>query len=349
MITTWKNSLYRDPWEVFQDQYIDANLNLESPEEPIFWRIVNKLKSLINTYMSPSNGFSLDYGSIDVFNPGTRTYPAVELVYPLAESLDEDLQVQNRFSETAELTIKVMAASTADLDKTAHWVVADFGFLFESFRRTLKAEGLLSYTYMNTEIVFTKISAYPVDIMIKFSLKYRRIGNDLYTVDPTSTPESFVGSAFDSGKKPIILNIMDEVKSKIGDMTIANGYKFNYGSVDNFNPKTRTYPAMFLQWSEEENPDDPEQLAGYFVVFARLFIRVMPATSADLDKTMYLIRSDFNKLFYDNREAFRVKGLGKAEPTASANEYKLISAYPTTIFLSYLLHHRRQKLSPYST
>jgi hypothetical protein len=132
-------------------------------------------------------------------------------------------------------------------------------------------------------------------------------------------------------------------------MTTANGYNFDYGSVDEYDPGSRSYPAVHLQWNEEDSPDNPERLAGYYEVFARLFIRVTPPTSNDLDKTMYLIRSDFDKLFYDNAEAFRVKGLGRAEPTASANEYKLISAYPTTILLSYLLHHRRQKASPYST
>lgn len=316
---------------------------------PIFTLIIDKLKDLINTYMTQANGFSLDYGSIDEHDPGSRTYPSVKLVYPEAESLEDEYQVHDRFTEQAEITIKVSAATTADLDKTAHWIVADFGFLFQSFRKTLKAEGLLDYKYIGAEIVFTKIAAYPVDINIKYSLKYRRIGHDLYVVDPTATPEAFSGSAFDSNNKPIILNIMDELETLIGNMTVANGYNFDYGSIDEFDPDSRTYPAVFLQWNEEEDAEDEESMAGYYEVIARLFIRVMSETSADSDKTMYLVRSDFDKLFYDNTEALRVKGLRESRPAGSTNRFGSISAYPTTILLSYLLHHRRRKDSPYST
>ena len=49
----------------------------ETYNTPIITGIINRLTSLIGTYMTQANGFSQDYGSVNEYDPTARTYPAV--------------------------------------------------------------------------------------------------------------------------------------------------------------------------------------------------------------------------------------------------------------------------------
>lgn len=315
--------------------------------KPIFFAIIDKLEDLINDYMTTANGFSADYGSVNQFNPGSRTYPAVFLEYP--ESMaEEDLQVIERDTEETEIIIRVQAPTSADLDKTAFWVVGDFGYLFESFKNTLKVEGLIQYDLIGSQIDYTECSEYPVEVIMTYRLKYRRQNNDLYTPDTSATADVFSGSAF-AETKPIILQIIEDIESKIGNMLNSNGYNFDYGSTDEFDPGSRTYPAVFLRYGEEIGVDEDaeDSIVGFYEAVTKLEIHVLAGSTSNLDQRMFLTRSDFQKMFKDNWSSFNGNGLERAEYEGSEQRYRLVESYPWEIVLHYNLYHRRLKNNPY--
>lgn len=336
--------LNNDPFSIYRPFYTIPRY--ADYDKPILWRIVDKLKSLIQSYMTQANGFSLDYGSVDQYNPALRLYPAVFIEHPESEALEDDFQVIERDSETTELKIKVMAETTADLDKTAYWIVNDFGFLFESFKGALKIEGLEQYDLVNSEVEFKNIGQYPVEVSMIYRLKYRRQNAALYTPDTSDTAETFSGSAF-SSSKPIIMRIMDDIESKIGSMTIANGYKFDYGSIDEYDPSSRTYPAVFLRYNEETALEEDEGIIGFYEASTRLEIHVLAPVPADVDLKMLHVRTDFQKMFKDNWASLNGNGMERAEYVNSENKYRLVNQYPWEMILNYNLYHRRLKANPY--
>jgi hypothetical protein len=336
--------LYQDPFCMLRTKNLFSKMF--DFDRPIFFRIVDKLKTLIRSYMTQANGFSLDYGSVDQYNPAERIYPAVFIEYPETSALEDDFQVIERDSETTDINIRVIAETTADLDKTAFWIVNDFGFLFESFKGTLKVEGLEQYDLMGSEVEFTNSSKYPVEVVMTYRLKYRRQNDDLYTPDTSDTAEAFSGSSF-AGTKPIIMQIIDDIETKIAAMTIANGYNFDYGSLDQFNPASRTYPAVFLKYSEETGLDEDEGSIGFYESMTRMEIHVIAGANTDVDKHLFLTRSDFQKMFKDNQSSFSGNGMERAEYEGTEQRYNLTNAYPWEMILIYNLYHRRLKTNPY--
>jgi len=317
---------------------------------PIYTLIVNKIRDLINTYMLTSKGFSQDYGSINNYDPETRLYPAVLLEYPDEEDLENAFDVVDRRSERTEITIRTLATTTADLTKTAQQIIQDWGFFFESFQNTLKTVGLIQYDFTDTEMIFHNDTSYPIEVVVRVSLKYRRIMDDLYTVDTSADADTPPSTAFTPGSNPIFNAIMDQIETLIAAMSTGGGYNFDYGSVDDFDPETATYPAVFLHYPTEEylsDDDDEEATIGFYESMTPVDIEVMPESSVDLDKTLMQVRSDMTKMFYDNYNTLNGLGLKEAEYLGSRFNYRPVASYPTTILLNYLFHHRRLKDNPY--
>lgn len=315
------------------------------PNIPIISKIVEKIEVLIDTYMLQSNGFSLDYGSVNEYDPSERTYPAVFIEYP--EEIDQGAQGLERVYEETDVLFRVMVASTADLAKSANWVITDFAYLFKSFEGTLKVEGLVMYDFVSAEIKYTNISAYPIEVHIRYRLMYRRKLDDLFTADTSATAEAFSGTAFDSDNKSIITKITDQIETQIAAMTTANGYNFTMGTVNQYTPASRTYPAVFINATEEELNEEDEEIAGFVHKTALLNIEVHLESSSVIDRMTYLCRSDFDKMFYDNYATINAQGLERAEYISSEKAYTLIAAYPAQITLRYRLHYKIMANNPY--
>jgi len=318
----------------------------EVPVLPIFTRIINEVKSLIETYMTQANGFSQDYGSINEDDYTARTYPAINFEYPEELELPDDMI--NRDSVRTEVHIRVMLESEADIEVASQRVVSDFNLFFQSFRGTLKNKGLILYDYLGCEYEDKLITAYPRDVILKYSFKYRRIIGDPYTVDSTSTDDVYSGSAW-TPQTPVFSAIVAQIESNISNMTIDNGYNFDYGSVDDWNYTTRTYPAVFLDYPEEIGLDESNGIAAHYPCETPITFVVRTDTSSDLDKTMYLVRSDFNNMFSEYLTTLQSAGMKEYEYVDSEINYTLVKAYPTEIKIQYILTYRRQKNNPYLT
>lgn len=314
---------------------------------PVFIQIVDKIETLINAYMTQANGFSLDYGSVNEYDYTALSYPAVYLEYLEEEDFAPDLI--ERFNEMTELAIRVKAASSDDLGKTAHRIISDFGLLMDNFKNTLKGVGLVDYIYIDAETNYNNISAYPIEVITHWQIYYRRTMNDLYAIDTGSTDDIFSGSAW-SSSTPIIDSIMGQIKTQIATMTKANGYSVDYGSINEHDYTARTYPAVFLRVPNEyAETEDEDQQYGRYSVHAPLEIEVRCETSKDLNKTVMKIRNDFAKMYVDDEAVLRAAGLLRSVYVGSSIKNRLISAYPVTIILNYILYHRRQRTNPYLT
>lgn len=315
---------------------------------PVLKKIVDRITVLINTYMTQAEGFSLDYGSINEYDPDSRTYPAIFYEYPEEESLDESFQVGDRYSQTTVLGFRVMMATGVDLEIITDRVIGDFNKLFAEFENDLKSNGLIDYSYIGTEKLKHEITAYPVGVQINYELKYRRIMDDIFGIDPTETPETYSGTTY-SASTPIWNNIISSVETAIGNMTPGNGYQFDYGSIDEMDPDSRTWPAISLEYPEEEGLNENEYIAYKNTCEHDLMIKIVGETSTDLDKTALIYRSDFNKMFADNNTTFEGVGVKEIAYNGSELNYLTVKDYPMQITLQYKILFDRQKKNPYST
>ncbi len=316
--------------------------------KPIFTRIVDKVTFLINEHMTQANGFSQDYGSINVYDPTARTYPAVFYDYPDEDSLDEDLQVINRNSEETAVTFRVVSGMVTSVDLTHENIIADFNKLFAEFQDTLKNEGLIDYRYFTTVKNYDPVDSYPVVTETTYIFKYRRVMDDIYSVDSSGTNETFSGSAW-STPTPVWSAIMAGINTKIGTMTIVNGYVFDYGSINEYEPDSRSYPAMFISYPEETGvPEEDNELYKYNCN-QDMEIKIIGETQTDLDKTMFIYRSDFNKMFAANLDYLSGLGMETYEFLGSTYLYQNVKAYPIIITLTFNLVFNRQKKNPYLT
>lgn len=314
---------------------------------PIFSRIIEKLETLISTYMTQANGFSQNYGSINIYSPDSRTYPAVFIETP--EEQDMGPLGLDRVYEQTEVAIRVIIPTSADVAKAANWAISDFGLLLKSFEHTLKVEGLILYDFLGSEIKYLPGTAYPVEIVTRWDFMYRRKLDDLYTPDTTDVAEAFSGAAFDSSKYPIITKITNQIETLIGTMTTLAGYNYTYGTVNQFTPASRTYPAVFISAVTEEVDGDEDVIINEYPKTAVVDIDVVIQSSTYIDRSAFLCRADFDKMFFDNRATLNAQGLVETKYIGSEKEYTLVNRYPVKIKLKYLLHFKVKKNNPYNT
>lgn len=148
---------------------------------------------------------------------------------------------------------------------------------------------------------------------------------------------------------PILINIINQIKTIIPLMTIANGYQYNHGSVNQYDPASRTYPASFLEFPDEEGADEDEEVIERYVTNTQLNIRTIVPTSANLDQDIQNVISDFGLMFHSNLATLQTKGLIVPDYLGSSVIYTLCTAYPAETITRWNLKYRRQKSDPYST
>jgi len=315
---------------------------------PIVTLITNRITSLINNEMTQANGFSQDYGSVNEYDPDARTYPAVFYEYPEEETIDQGFTVGNRVSETTTFGIRVQAATGSDLEVVTDRIIADFNKLFAEFQGDLKNKGLIDYDYLGSTKEKPTVASYPVELVMNYSLSYRRILDDIFTVDSSDTAETYSGSAYGS-PTPVWNAITAQIETLIAAMTPVNGYQYDYGTVDQTDPDSRAWPAISLDYPEEEGLDENEFEAYKYTLNQELTIKISGVSASDIDQVAMIYRSDFNKMFAANHASLEAVGMRLATYQGSTTGYTSIAAYPMTIDLNYLIVYSRQKKNPYLT
>lgn len=316
----------------------------EVTDKPIIIGIIDKIEELIPE-MTQANGYSLDYSAIDVIDPDTKTYPVVHIDFPMEEA--SEFEVFEWESVDTTLTIKVELDSTADLDKSAHYVAADFGMFLENYRASLLNVGLIDFQLERAEAQYKSITDHAVEVSLEVGLKYRRNLVDPFQIDFSTTNSSPSGSAFDSGSKPIAIAIIDQIKTLIPLMTIANGYTADYGSVNIVDPDSKTYPVTNLSHTEEIYQE--QEIAGYYEAETPITFEVMCDTTSNLDLVSRRVLSDVTKMFRANFATLQTKGLSRFEYQQAEYSYKMIKNYAVMVSFTYSIFYRRRMDSPYTT
>ncbi len=148
---------------------------------------------------------------------------------------------------------------------------------------------------------------------------------------------------------PIIKQIIDAIITAHATMTIANGYEFDHGSIDEYTYSDKTYPDTELTHPVNENTDEEDEMIERYTQTTEIEIRTTIASSNDLDEDLYRVESDFGLMFDTNFTTFQTAGLILYNQIGSANQYTLVDAYPAVIITRWMLKHRRQKSNPYIT
>lgn len=313
-------------------------------DKPIIIGIIDKIKELIPN-MTQANGYSLDYYAIDTIDPASKTYPVVHIGFPTEEA--SDIEIFEWESVNTLLTIRVELDSTADLDKSAHYVAADFGLFLENYRNSLLNQGLIDHRLSRAEAQYKSVNAHAIEVSLEVNLKYRRNLSNPFQVDFSTTNSTPSNSAFDSNSKPLAIAIIDQIKTLIPLMTTANGYTMDYGSVNVVDPASKTYPVTILSHPEEIYQD--QEMVGYYEAETPINFNVTCDTTEQLDLISRRVLSDFTKMFRSNFSTLQTKGLSRFEYQQAEYSYKMVKDYAIMVSFTYSIFYRRQMDSPYTT
>lgn len=317
---------------------------VEATQTPIILRIVNKMKGLLEN-MTQANGYSLDYSDIDTIDPSSKTYPVVHINYPTEEA--SEFEVFEWESVETTLEIRVELDSTADLDKSAHYVAADFGYFMESYRASFLNQGLIDFNLLRSNAEYKSVTDHAIEVSVELGLKYRRNLESPFLVDFSTTNSTPSYSAFDSGSKPIAIAIIDQIKTLIPAMTTGNGYTTDYGSVNVVDPDSKTFPVTNLSHPEEIYQE--QEMVGYYEAETPINFNVTCDTTVNLDLLSRRVLSDFTKFFRSNFASLQTKGLSRFEYQQAEFSYKMVNDYAVMVSLTYSIFYRRRMDSPYTT
>ena len=136
--------------------------------------LISALKTAIGL-MTPGNGFNYDYGDIDDYYPASRVYPCVFINFPTEESINEDSNTTECYTNDFNTAFKIIIAPAAvAVDTYLDKVEDDFKHMMADQTATLRAAGIIDYEYIDSERTYTNVRTYPAHITINFKIRYRQ-------------------------------------------------------------------------------------------------------------------------------------------------------------------------------
>ena len=147
-------------------------------------------------------------------------------------------------------------------------------------------------------------------------------------------------------QKTIFSTIMSQITTLItGQMTQANGFSKDYGSVNNYDITAATYPAVYYEYPNEDDIESPE--LNRYSVDSLVTFRVVNPTGTDLEVVSDRTTADFNLLFGQFRETLKAVGLIDFEYLGTVCNKQAIKDYPVVTRVQYRLKYRRIMSTPY--
>lgn len=140
---------------------------------PIKTRITNKIIELIPN-MTIANGYSRDYGSVNEYDPDSRSYPAYFTDAQLETGFIDESTVIDRYTVASPFTFRVMINTASDLDQQLDFIISDFGRLMASYKQNLQDLGMIEYEYTEYDFNYTNMQAHPAEIIHTWTIQYRR-------------------------------------------------------------------------------------------------------------------------------------------------------------------------------
>jgi len=134
--------------------------------------IADALRTAIDG-MTTAGGYNYDYDNVDEYRPASKTYPNVQMIFPVEEARDPDENVVNSYSTDVTIAFKVTVDDTDTVDDGIDNVIEDFKRLLEAEHGTLCTNGLLIGDYVNSDREYTHVRERPGIVIITFNFFYR--------------------------------------------------------------------------------------------------------------------------------------------------------------------------------
>ena len=106
---------------------------------------------------------------------------------------------------------------------------------------------------------------------------------------------------------PILTDIESRMAGLIGDMSIGDGYNFDWGSVNELDKSKWSYPAARIRLESEENQDDLEGAwARAYLQEAIYVIEVQTMLYEEAPQPTWVIDAELNKALDDLKRLFGI-------------------------------------------
>ena len=138
--------------------------------------------------------------------------------------------------------------------------------------------------------------------------------------------------------------LLSALESAVAAM-VTPTYSFDYGSVDVWDPASRTYPATFIEFGEEIPVERGTRVAGYYTQYIPTLFRVVLPKSLTDDPDLQAAKcvSDFKELLETEHSTLQAAGMIKADLQSVIKTFRLVEAYPVEVRMVWNLEYRQRR------
>ncbi len=136
--------------------------------------LISALETAIAAMATPTYNF--DYGSVNVWPPESRTYPATFVEFGTEEPVERGQRVAGYYTQDIPTLFRVRLPKHAadSVDYQAAKCVSDFKGLLENQHSTLQAAGMIKADLQSVIKIFRLVEAYPVEVRMVWNIQYRQ-------------------------------------------------------------------------------------------------------------------------------------------------------------------------------
>lgn len=143
-------------------------------------------------------------------------------------------------------------------------------------------------------------------------------------------------------------DITDHIDTKLAAMSVSGGYSYDYSNVNEYKTDDKTYPNIKTTYLETEAEPD-ERMANKYTSMIDTLITITVDDTEDVDLMLTKVLSDVQKMFNDEYENLREKGMISVWHDGYTKTYNLNKKRPGMIQTRWDLKYRVSMDDPTST
>lgn len=151
---------------------------------------------------------------------------------------------------------------------------------------------------------------------------------------------------------PVWKAITSAIETAVGLMNIAAGYNYDYGSLDTYKHISRTYPAVFIKFSEEDGLTGDGTWVDKISTRSLVDFEVILSstqTSTGIDAAVDKVADDFKRMFHANLATLQAVGMLDYDYIKTTRVYSLNKTYPVTVTNQFAVNWRQSRITPSTT
>ncbi len=150
----------------------------------------------------------------------------------------------------------------------------------------------------------------------------------------------------------VFSSIVSALETAIAGMTTGNGYNYTYGSLDTYKHVSRTYPAVFITFQDEDgvygdgawvDKIGTRTLTTFGVILSST------QTSGGIDVAVDKVTDDFKRMLHAQLVTLQAAGMIDYDFISTAREYALCKTYPVRVNNQFAINWRQSRITPSST